>query len=534
MRFVAPLLTLATLAFAPAARASHVNVVIDGDLTDLINAVNANLGPANGGFTAPDPLGDTYTGPCAYVNGYDLRQSYVLLDFTDAMGNLTPNDITLYAGWDMEGVVGDVDGDGNPNVFSLGSPGNLSGCALSDETGIGPNESYNVLLDLNCAGGVDDIRIQIKAGAVSRVDNTVAPPVTTWVGATFNFTGSTLELKVPNYQTLLAGLEVSTDLCDARFRLTANAEFDGPGEDFSSPFQLMLSPSIDVEKNPPTQAVCAGENVEWTITITNDGLCLLDEIVLEDILGAGLTYVSSGTAPTSVNGQTVRWELPNADLEPGDQIQITLTASTQDPCSGAELTNTANVEGLHFSSCAGPEDPGATASDTDSATIECHDKPPCSIDGPTTAQIGGSVTVTTTEDPAVYMPDVVGHRSRQHLQHHLPVDDGRAVHRHRVHRRRRLHGPAPGEGSGQSGSLHHHLHAHHHGQPGRRGLPAHHRILASAVCPEGQRGHQGLQDRHGEPLALRDHRNRRHPVEEERRLVPDDGLTGGPERQRPL
>jgi len=400
MRFLAPLLTIATLAFAPAARASHVNVVPDGNLADLIAAINANLGPANGGFTASDPLGDTYTGPCAYVNGYDLRQSYILLDFKDAMGNYTPNDITLYAGWQVEGIVGDVDGDGNPNTFDITGPGGSTGCALSDEGGIGPNESYNVLLDLDCTGGVDDVRIQIKNVVFSRVVNAVVTPL---AGATFGFTGSTLELKVPNYQTLLTGLEVSTDLCDARFRLTANAEFDGPGEDFSSPFQLMLSPSIDVEKNPPTQAVCAGENVDWTITITNDGLCHLDEVVLEDILGAGLTYVSSGTAPTSVNGQTVRWEFPNADLDPGDQIQITLTASTQDPCSGAELTNTANVEGLHFSLCAGPEDPGATANDTDSATIECRDKPPCIIEGPTTAQIGGSVTVTTPHDPAVYM-----------------------------------------------------------------------------------------------------------------------------------
>jgi uncharacterized repeat protein (TIGR01451 family) len=400
MRLFAPLLTVLTLAIAPAARASHVNVVIDGDLTDLIAAINANLGPADGGFTASDPLGDTYTGPCAYVNGYDLRQSYILLDFKDDMGDPTPDDITLYAGWTVEGIVGDVDGDGNPDTYDISGPGGSTGCALSDEDGIGPNESYNVLLDLDCTGGVDDVRIQIKNGAVSRVVNAVVTPL---AGATFAFDGSTLELKVPNYQDLLDGLQVSTDLCDARFRLTANAEFDGPGEDFSSPFQLMLTPSIQVEKNPPTQAICAGEPVEWTITVTNDGLCELDAVNVEDILGAGFSYVSSSEAPTSVNGQTVRWEFPDADLDPGETIVLTLTADTEEPCSGGELGNVVNVEGIHISLCAAPGDPGATANDSDSATVECRDVPPCDIDGPTSTAVNSTVTVTTTQDPAVYM-----------------------------------------------------------------------------------------------------------------------------------
>jgi uncharacterized repeat protein (TIGR01451 family) len=310
-RFFGILLLLAALVLPAAARASHENITIDGDLTDLIAAVNNNLGPANGGFTVSDPLGDTYTGPCAYVNGYDLRQSYILVDFTDAMGNVTPDNITLYAGWDMEGIVGDVDGDGNPNTFSIGSPGGTTGCALSDEPGIGPNESYNVLLDLDCTGGVDDVRIQIKNGTVSRVVNAVITPL---AGATFMFSGDKLELKIPNYQDLLAGLQVETDLCDARFRLTANAEFDGPGEDFSSAMQLELVPSVDVTKTPPQQEICAGEDVNWTITVTNDGLCRLDDVTVEDILGAGLTYDSSDNPPTSVNGQTVRWEFPGLGL----------------------------------------------------------------------------------------------------------------------------------------------------------------------------------------------------------------------------
>jgi uncharacterized repeat protein (TIGR01451 family) len=400
IRTAALLLTVAALGLASTARASHVAITVDGNLADLIAGVNANLGPSNGGFSGTDPLGDTYTGPCAYVNGYDLRAQYILVDFKDAMGNETPNDITLYAGWQVEGVVGDVDGDGNPNTFDITGPGGSTGCALSDETGIGPNESYNVLLDLDCAGGVDDIRIQIKNGQVFRVVNAVP---TLLPAATFAFTGGTLELKVPHYEEILDGLMVTTDLCDARFRLTANAEFDGPGEDFSSAFQLELLPSIDVEKTPGEQAICAGDDVTWTITVTNDGLCRLDDITVTDVLGAGLTYKSSDNMPTSVIGQTVTWVFTGIGLMAGQTKVISLTASTGETCTSPSLTNDVTAEGIHISPCVAPGTPAASDSDMDSATVECRDKPPCEIDGPNTAAIGGSVTVTTMHDPATYM-----------------------------------------------------------------------------------------------------------------------------------
>ncbi|HEX7881013.1 MAG TPA: hypothetical protein VF720_16500, partial [Candidatus Eisenbacteria bacterium] len=187
------------------AAASHINIVVDGDLTDLIAGVNANLGGANGGFMASDPLGDIYTGPCAYVNGYDIRRTYALFDYRDDNGDLTSTDVTLYLGWVVEGAIGDVDGNGNPNTFEITSPGGSSGCALSDENGIGPNESYNLLFDLDCTGPVDDVRIAVKNNVVAIVSGANLIPLP---GASFAFNGSSLEVKIPDYQNLLAPLNL--------------------------------------------------------------------------------------------------------------------------------------------------------------------------------------------------------------------------------------------------------------------------------------------------------------------------------------
>ncbi|MDZ4806517.1 MAG: FlgD immunoglobulin-like domain containing protein [Candidatus Eisenbacteria bacterium] len=373
--------------------------MVDGNLTDLILAVNNNLGPDQGGFSIPDPLGEIYPqGGCFYVNGYDLRHSYVFIDFKDEMGEVTPNDVTLYVGWDMEGNVGDVDGDGDPSTFNPVGPGAACG-AFSDGAGISDAESYNVLLNLDCTGAIDDIRIQIKNNLVRKVVGGVATLIP---GATFAFVGDKLELCVPNYQDLISGLAITTDLCNARIILLANAEFDFLAEDLSDAVQLQVAPSILVEKNPPVQDICAGEPVTWTITVTNDGLCRLDDITVEDILGAGMTYESSNTLPTSVVGQTIRWVYTNIDLLPGQTINLTLTADTASPCATPILTNGVSVEGAHFDPCLGPGAPPATTNSNDSATINCRDLPLCDIDGPSTVAVGGTVAVMTALNPADY------------------------------------------------------------------------------------------------------------------------------------
>jgi len=384
---------LLTLLLPATALASHETIVIDGNLTDLIQVVTDNLGPDKGGFSTPDPLGEIYpVGGCSFVNGYDIRQTYVFLDFEDAMGNPTPNNITLYAGWDMEGMVGDVDGDGNPNTFDPTGPGAACG-AFADATGIGDDSSYSVLLNLDCTGAIDDVRIQIKGNAVLRIVGGVPSVIP---GAQFAFIGDKLELKIPNYQDVASGLPIETDICNSRIILLANAEFDFLAEDLTSAVQLDLAPSILVEKNPPVQDICAGESIDWTITVTNNGICRLDDVIVEDILGNGMSFGSSNVMPTSVVGQTIRWEYPGINLDPGQTINLTLTATTMTTCTSPVQTNNVTVEGAHFNHCLTPGSPPATATSMDEATVNCRDLPPCNITGDLNTCFPSTETYSTT------------------------------------------------------------------------------------------------------------------------------------------
>ena len=104
-------LGLAVFAAGPV-HAGHVNVDINDDtIQDLIDAINDNAGPANGGFHAPSDSGNIYSGKCAYVNGYDARNFYLLLDFKEPDGSVAGT-LTLYAAWDVFGIIGDASGDG--------------------------------------------------------------------------------------------------------------------------------------------------------------------------------------------------------------------------------------------------------------------------------------------------------------------------------------------------------------------------------------------------------------------------------------
>lgn len=370
-------LLLLPLAFTRPAAASHETIAIDGDLTDLIAAVDNNLGGSNGGLKAANPLGNIYSMSCAFVNGFDLRNTYALFDFKNSMGDFTPNDMTLYLGWEVEGIIGDVDGDGNSDTYTAAA--NFTCANNGDQTGIGPFEAYKVFIDTDC-DFVPDVTICVMNGQVTQDGVGVIP------GASFAKVGKFLEVEVPNFQDLLAP---TADICNASLIMTSNSQFDGLGEDTSPRLTLSVPPLIAVDKSPAEQSVCVGSDVSWVITITNPGLCTLNEVTVLDTLETGMNFVSSD--PPSTGDASVRsWSF--MDLAPGDQIVIDLTANVVGPC-GDGLENRVTAEGIAETPCV-PEPVSAFASDV--ATVTCE-VPDVEIDKSlSTHMINSDGTVTVT------------------------------------------------------------------------------------------------------------------------------------------
>ena len=359
-----PLLAVAPASAAPA-------IIIDGTLTDLEAAIAANLGSSKGGNICQDALNEIGSAQCTYyVNGYDIDRFMILVDpLKNPDGSFT-GEVDVYAGWDQVGIVGDVDGNGNPDTFQPG----LS-CASSDQAGIGAFESYVLDFDFDC-NGEPDARLGVKG---NQVINFLALAVVP--GATFAASGDKLELRIPN---LKANSGVSFDICDMQVSGGSFAEFDQLAEDdCAPPFRVAFDPKVEVTKTPETQNACPGAEVSWTITVKNTGPCNLDVVDVSDVLDVGMTYVSDDQGSAG-DAQTRAWQFLN--LAPGGTIVIHLTAQMAAECAAPTMNNTVTVTAQHNSACR--TEPGTTGAQ-DVASVNCS-LPQCSITGPSSVCTGGS------------------------------------------------------------------------------------------------------------------------------------------------
>jgi len=89
-------------------------------------------------------------------------------------------------------------------------------------------------------------------------------------------------------------------------------------------------PTLTITKTPTTQAILPGNDVTWTIRVTNtSGVATAGYILIEDTLGNGFSFVTATNPATGIGGfvnvgQNVTWELD--DLAPGQSKTVTLTA----------------------------------------------------------------------------------------------------------------------------------------------------------------------------------------------------------------
>lgn len=128
-----------------------------------------------------------------------------------------------------------------------------------------------------------------------------------------------------------------------------------------SPMQLMslavfLPPPTDlsITKTPVPNPTECGEDVVYTITITNNGPGAAENVVVTDPLATGLDFISMSTSQGACDPDAVNCDLGTVD--PGTSVTITVTVV---PTEEGDISNTATVSSTTLDP--NPADNSATA-----------------------------------------------------------------------------------------------------------------------------------------------------------------------------
>ena len=176
-----------------------------------------------------------------------------------------------------------------------------------------------------------------------------------------------VEINPPGYTSTYDLDGSATNTLD-QISVTLGAGQNSTGNDFLD----TSIPHIDVEKNPPTQTVASGTNVNFTITVTNDGAVDLDPVVVTDVLCDTLTLTDDGDGNTTL------------------EVDETWTYTCIVNNVIADFTNTVNAVGT--------PPLGPNVNDSDTAEVDVLPEITVTKDASVTSvpETGGSVTFTYT------------------------------------------------------------------------------------------------------------------------------------------
>jgi len=103
-----------------------------------------------------------------------------------------------------------------------------------------------------------------------------------------------------------------------------------------------ISPKIIVQKSGPNEGIL-GEKVVYGIEVSNPGAADANDVVLQDMLPDGLSYVDCTVPPTDIQGKTLTWKLGILPKDASQKFVLTLKADQV-----GLWTNTAEVTSKEF------------------------------------------------------------------------------------------------------------------------------------------------------------------------------------------
>ena len=263
----------------------------------------------------PDPTGDVGlpgNAPNGTISGWDMKGLRLYYD----AGNST-----MYVGINVQSILGDADGDGNPG----GTSGWLAANGGADLSNLAGSETAAVYFDLNQDGTWDVIAgisgsadytgfsVNVFTGSFNPPNNFGAslPGNTGSISPNPSANDPDLEFTITSWSTL-PGHDGSPAFCVGAF--LGSQQDDGIGEDY---LYYCENPCIDVQKTVDCDDDgefldedwgTAGDTAHWKVVVANCGNCNLTNVMVTDSNGHdfGPAFnLSVGADPVEFNYDSV-------------------------------------------------------------------------------------------------------------------------------------------------------------------------------------------------------------------------------------
>ena len=192
----------------------------------------------------------------------------------------------------------------------------------------GPNNAADAVVYDLLPAGLQFISANATQGSYNNVTGA-------WViGNITNGTSVSLKILVKITQ---AGLINNTAIVNA-------TTFDPNLENNNSTVTLNVEPGSDmaITKTVSDTTPNVGQSVTFTLTVTNNGLDDNTGVVVNDLLPAGLQFLSASTGQGSYDNNTGIWTIGNMSL--GSSVVLTIVVNVT---QSGNITNMANVTGDH-------------------------------------------------------------------------------------------------------------------------------------------------------------------------------------------
>ena len=221
--------------------------------------------------------------------------------------------------------------DGNDNDATTLA---ATGLASADLTDGGASNSFQARVRADQANAT--LRLRVYSDAVSFSDSTTftIPGTNVDTDVVFEFndfvmgSGASLEADFTDIGAIEVIVETDTDGTDGRFTLLGAFGPTIETQNITNEADLSLTKTVD----DPSPNV--GENVVYTLTLTNGGTAGATNIEVTDVVPAGMSFVTSNASQGTYSNATSIWSV--GDLAVGATETLDITAAIPTPGAQAE------------------------------------------------------------------------------------------------------------------------------------------------------------------------------------------------------